>query len=199
MVLIAVASTYAAIAFPIFLLILYFIQSYYLRTSRQLRFLDIEAKSPLYSQFVECLSGLITVRAFGYQSSLLKQNKTLLDRSQRPFYLLFAVQRWLTVVLDLLVAVIATMLAVLVVKMRGTMNSGFVGIALLNVILFSQSIKLLVTYWTMLETHIGSIARIKNFTSDTTSEHLEGEDVVPKPDWPENGQIEFRNVSAAYK
>ncbi|KAL8695796.1 MAG: hypothetical protein Q9224_003154, partial [Gallowayella concinna] len=59
-ILIAVSSVYAAISFPIWFIALYFVQKYYLRTSRQLRFLDLEAKSPLYSQFTEMMAGLTT-------------------------------------------------------------------------------------------------------------------------------------------
>ncbi|KAF2842938.1 hypothetical protein M501DRAFT_1005649 [Patellaria atrata CBS 101060] len=199
MVLIGVASVYAAIAFPICLTAIYFIQKFYLRTSRQLRFLDLEAKSPLYSHFIECLNGLATVRAFGWQQDFEDKNREMLDRSQRPFYLLFSVQRWLTVVLDLMVAAIAVLLIVLVVKLRGTISAGYVGVALLNVIMFSQSIKMLITFWTMLETHIGAIARIKNFTAEAVSEDLESENDTPPPSWPSKGAIEFRSVSAGYK
>ena len=199
MVLIGVASIYTAISFPIVLVALFFIQKCYLRTSRQLRLLDLESKSPLYSQFMEILSGLATVRAFGWQSALVDKARQLLNESQKPFYLLFAVQRWLTLVLDLMVAAIAVLLCVLVVKFRGRLDPGFVGVALLNVIMFSQSIKLLLTFWTNLETHIGSIARIKDFTETTTSEHLANETNIPDPSWPPKGAIEFRSLSAFYK
>jgi ATP-binding cassette, subfamily C (CFTR/MRP), member 1 len=199
MALIGVASVYAAISFPIVIATLYMIQKFYLRTSRQLRFMDLEAKAPLYSQFTEILAGLATVRAFGWQSALERKNRELLDRSQRPFYLLFAVQRWLTLVLDLVVAAIAVLLIVLVVKLRGTLSAGFVGIALLNVIMFSQSIKMFVTFWTLLETHIGAIARIKIFQEDSVPEDLSTENNMPPPAWPSRGTIEFSHVSAAYK
>ena len=199
MILIGVASVYAAVAFPIILIALFFIQKCYLRTSRQLRLLDLESKSPLYSQFMETLSGLATVRAFGWQHALEQQNQHFLDESQKPFYLLFAVQRWLTLVLDLIVAATAVMLIVLVVKLRGEIDQGFVGVALLNIIMFSQSIKLLLTFWTSLETHIGSIARIKEFTEETKPEHLPSETGTLPPSWPHQGAIEFKSVSASYK
>ncbi|KAK2853332.1 hypothetical protein FQN49_005174 [Arthroderma sp. PD_2] len=199
MIIIGVASVYAAIAFPLILGALYFIQKYYLRTSRQLRFMDLEAKAPLYSQFTECLNGLATIRAFGWQEALEKKNRKLLDRSQKPFYLLFSVQRWLTLVLDLVVAGIAVLLIVLVVKLRGTISGGYAGVALLNVIQFSQSIKLLITFWTTLETHIGAIARIKVFNETATSEDKDTETTQPPPNWPAQGGIEFKSVSAEYR
>lgn len=198
MTLIGIGSIYAAISFPVVLLALYLIQKVYLRTSRQLRLMDIETKAPLYSLFEETLKGLATVRALGWRRALGDQNHALLDRSQRPFYLLFAVQRWLTLVLDLLVAGVAVLLIVLVVELRGTVGAGGVGLALLNVIQFSQNIKLLVTFWTNLETHIGSVSRVKSFTETAVSENRPEEKHVPPKDWPSKGAVEFQNVSATY-
>lgn len=198
MALIGVGSVYAAISFPIVIVILYLVQKIYLRTSRQLRLMDIEAKAPLYSLFEESLSGLASIRAFAWQDTLRDKNHTLLDRSQRPFYLLFAVQRWLTLVLDMLVAAVAVVLVVLSVELRGTVSAGGVGLALLGVIQFSQNVKLLVTFWTMLETHIGSVARIRSFTETTMPEDQPGEDRMPPPDWPSAGAIELENLCATY-
>lgn len=197
-ILIGVSSIYAAASFPVWFIALYFIQKYYLRTSRQLRFLDLEAKSPLYCQFTEIMAGLTTVRAFGWQHALEKKNRYLLDQSQRPFYLLFAVQRWLQLVLDLLVAAVAVMLVILIVELRGILSGQYVGIALLNVILFSQHLKLVLQYWTLLETHIGAVSRVRNFSSTVTIEDAPGEDASPPKDWPAKGAIEFRGVHASY-
>jgi ABC-type multidrug transport system fused ATPase/permease subunit len=200
MALIGAGSKYAAISFPIVLGFLFLIQKLYLRTSRQLRFLDLEAKAPLYSHFTDCLQGLVTLRAFGWQHGMEKKNIELLDQSQRPFYFMFAIQRWLTLSLDLLVAGIAILLIVLVVVLRGTgLGAGSIGVALLNVIQFSQSIKLLITFWTNLETHIGSILRIKHFTQNVKSEDLPGEDGDVPPNWPQNGAVTFHLVTAAYR
>jgi hypothetical protein len=46
-ILIATATFYLALVYPFIAAVFYFIQKYYLRTSRQLRFMDLEAKSPL--------------------------------------------------------------------------------------------------------------------------------------------------------
>ncbi|KAH7329602.1 P-loop containing nucleoside triphosphate hydrolase protein [Stachybotrys elegans] len=199
MVLIAVGSYYTAIAFPFLMASLWLVQHIYLRTSRQLRFMDLEAKSPLYAQFTESLNGLATLRAFGWRGALQEKNHELLDRSQRPYYLLYAVQRWLTFVLDMFVAGIAVLLIILITQLRGVLSSGMIGVALVNVITFSQSLKLLLTFWTNLETHIGAISRIKSFTSNTTSEHEPQEKELPPPSWPTKGAIMFDNVSAGYK
>jgi len=46
-ILVLVASHYIGTIFVAVIAVFYFVQRYYLRTSRQLRFLDLEAKSPL--------------------------------------------------------------------------------------------------------------------------------------------------------
>ena len=198
MVILGVSSVYVAVSYPIILAMLYLIQGFYLRTSRQLRFLDIEAKAPLYSQFVESLSGLMTIRAFGWQRKLENKNWRLLDLSQRPFYLMWTVQRWLTVVLDLMVMAIAVILVVLIVELRGILDPGFAGVALVNIVLFSQQLRMLLTFWTQLETHIGAIARVKLFTEETKTEDLPDENGKTPPAWPSSGAIDFQSVSATY-
>lgn len=55
-----------------------------LRTSRQLRFMDLEAQAPLLAHCVETLTGVTTIRAFGWQRDSHRRCLGLLDRSQRP-------------------------------------------------------------------------------------------------------------------
>ncbi|RBR18642.1 uncharacterized protein FIESC28_05919 [Fusarium coffeatum] len=199
MILIAVGSYYTAIAFPFLFATLWVVQHTYLRTSRQLRFMDLEAKSPLYALFTESVTGLATLRAFGWREALETRHHELLDRSQRPFYLLYAVQRWLTLVLDMIVTVIAVLVVVIVTQLRGILPAGLIGVALVNIIQFSQHLKLLMTFWTTLETHIGAISRIKSFTTDTASEHEPQEKEQPPSTWPSEGTIVFDRVWAGYK
>lgn len=47
LIIVAVATPYVAIGYPVILGVLYVLQNYYLKTSRQLRLLHLEAKSPL--------------------------------------------------------------------------------------------------------------------------------------------------------
>ncbi len=84
-VLIALATGYVAASFPLLAAVFYYLQMGYLRTSRQLRFLDLEEKAPVYTQFLETLSGLATIRAFGWTAQAKELNHQLVDKSQRPY------------------------------------------------------------------------------------------------------------------
>ncbi|MCJ1434939.1 hypothetical protein MMC27_004309 [Xylographa pallens] len=197
-ILMCLSAGYFAATVPPIILIVWVLQKYYLRTSRQLRLLDLEAKSPLYSHFIESLSGLSTIRAFGWTDNFLEKNLTLLDVSQKPYYLLFCIQRWLGLILDLMVAVLAVVLMVLMVKLRSNVTSGFVGLALLNVMSFNQALATIVKEWTALETSIGAVARLRSFSSETVTENQPFERQGVPEDWPAYGNIDFRNVSASY-
>lgn len=174
------------------------LQKYYLRTSRQIRLLDLEAKSPLYSHFIETLSGLVTIRAFNWATNFQETNLALVNISQKPYYLLLCIQRWLALVLDILVAALAIILMVLVVKLRTAISPGYVGLALLNVMSFNELLADIIKNWTMLETSFGAIARLKSFTTHTANENQPSETASVPDNWPSRGAIEFKNVSASY-
>lgn len=199
--LMCISSGYFAACLPFVLFIMYILQKYYLRTSRQLRLLELEAKSPLYAHFIETLEGLATIRAFGWTRDFEEKNLLFLDTSQKPYYLLFCVQRWLALVLDLTVAGLVVVLMVLVVKLRNIINPGFVGLALVNVNGFNLSLTELVKQWTLLETSMGAISRVKSFVEETSTEHLPAENVhiESTTTWPSEGQIVIQDVWAGYK
>lgn len=174
------------------------IQKFYLRTSRQVRLLDLEANSPLYTHFIESLSGLVTIRAFGWSEDFVNQNLRALDNSQRAYYLLFCIQRWLSIVLDVMVAVLAILLMVLIVELRQSVGAEYASLALLNIMSFSASLTWIVRQWTALETSIGAVSRLKTFTSTTPTENLEDEREPVPENWPDRGGIVLKGVSASY-
>lgn len=123
-----------AVTIPLLIITVYFLQNVYLRTSRQLRLLDLETRGPLFSLFVETLEGLSTIRAFDWQSSAVKRCRYLLDESQKPFYLLLCVQSWLNLVLDLIVAAESVIVVSLAITLRTHTNAAFLGVSLNNIL-----------------------------------------------------------------
>ncbi|KAI8239887.1 ABC transporter atnG [Colletotrichum sp. SAR 10_96] len=81
------AQQMMTLAFPLVVVAIYVVQRVYLRTSRQLRLLDLESQSAVYSSFLESLDGLATIRAFGWEKQVEKANIRSLDKSQQPAYI----------------------------------------------------------------------------------------------------------------
>jgi ATP-binding cassette subfamily C (CFTR/MRP) protein 1 len=195
--LIAIGSNYMAATIPLAVFALYWIQRFYLRNSRQIRLLDLESKSPLYKHFTETIEGVSTIRAFGWQSTFDQAAIRHLDYSQRPYYLLLCIQRWLNLVLDLLVAVLGVTLIALALRVPNQSNPGSLGVALTSVLAFNASLQGLITTWTEAETSLGSVARTKSFEEETPVETDADNASDPGPDWPQ-GNVEVSHVKVVY-
>lgn len=161
--------------------------------------LRLETSAPLFSHFIESLSGLVTIRAFGWTGGYTNKTNKLLDQSQKPFYLLLCIQRWLVLVLDLVVAGLAVLLVGLAVALRSKINPGFLGIALVQLTSLSHALTSLVQFWTLLETSLGAISRIKDFSETTPSEATAEESGESPSNWPHHGALTFDSVSASYE
>ncbi|KAH7040858.1 P-loop containing nucleoside triphosphate hydrolase protein [Microdochium trichocladiopsis] len=194
-VVMCISSPYLAAGYPFLLALIYIVQKFYLRTSRQLRILDLEAKSPLYTHFLDTTKGLVTLRAHGQVQDDRAKNSNLLNTSQRPAYLLMMIQHWLELVLHLVVMGLALILVGLAVTVRS--SAGFTGASLITIMMFSENLMVLVQFWTMFETSIGAIARLRAFAT-VKPEDRDGEDVRPDEAWPPRGAITLDNVSASY-
>ncbi|TQN66876.1 ABC transporter atnG, partial [Colletotrichum shisoi] len=104
----------------------------------------------------------------------------------------------LGVVLDLMVAAIATGLIALAIFLRGTTTAGQIGMALNIVIVANASLLGLVTSWTNMEVSLGAISRLKALEADTPKEGSPFEDYVPAGAWPSSGLVELDNVTVSY-
>jgi ABC-type multidrug transport system fused ATPase/permease subunit len=183
---------------PFVFVVLYAIPAYNLRTSRQTRLLDIESKVPLYSLFAEMSSGVEHIRAFGWESSFVDESIEALDYSQKPFYYRAALQSWLELAMDLSIMVLAVTLVIVATVFKDTTSQAALGLSLLNLITFSNMLNFAVAAWTLLETALGAVARLRTFLSKTPNEEQQGEVSLPSH-WPHTGTIVFSNVTAKYK
>ena len=90
--LIIYATPFFAVPLLPLLVMYYYIQLYYRRTSREIKRLDSIARSPLYAHFSETLSGLATIRAYKEQTRFVAGNDRLMDLNNRPYFIQIAAQ-----------------------------------------------------------------------------------------------------------
>jgi ATP-binding cassette subfamily C (CFTR/MRP) protein 1 len=196
-ILIFLGSSYLAAVTPAVLFVLYWLQKFYLRTSRQMRLLDLECQSPLYQYFTETLEGLETIRAFGWHSFSNGNAMSRLDDSQRPVFLQFGIQKWLNLVLDLLVASMAICLVALALCVPQSSSPGALGVALTGLFTFNINLKGLIVAWTGIESSLGSVARTESFEKFTPTEIAPEENLDPGADWPA-GKVVVSDISLSY-
>lgn len=191
-------ASYAAAFIPFAFGFFYLIQYFYLRTSRQMRHLDLDAKTPLYAHFTEISTGLLHIRSFGWHLQYLSQGLHFLDYSQKPFYYMFCIQRWLNLVLELSVLGVATFLVSIALCFRDTTTQNSLGLALLVLINFGQQLSDLIDVWIGVETSLGAIARIRHRTEQTPVEQDSDDFSVP-PGCLKHGAIQLLDVTATYR
>ncbi len=191
-------ASYMSILVPALILVLFYVQRYYLRTSRQLRRLDLEAQAPLVSAIREASDGLIYTRAYGWQAPILERSFHLLDESQRPIYLLFCAQQFLGLVSDILATFIGLVLAILTLYVKSGATANSAGLSFLAIVVLGGCFNESIMAWTNLETAIGSLKRMNEFLENTPTESDDGTTELPK-EWPFSGEIELQNVTARYR
>lgn len=197
-VLLYTAQQWLWISLPVCFIVVYCIQKVYLRTSRQLRFLDLESRGAVFSSFLESVEGLETLRSFGWKREAVLQNVSRLNDSLSPDFYLLSLQRWLNIVLDLMAAVIATLVVSTAVVLRDQTTGGQVGVALNILIVANTTLLRLVEYWTTLEISLGAVSRLKILENTLPSEDRGEERWKPPSGWPSKGRVEFKDVTASY-
>lgn len=141
----------------------------------------------------------MTIRAFNWVEQNIALNNRLLNKSQRSTYLFAMIQQWLSMVLNMTLAVIAVLFVTLATQVNFS-SPGLTGVGLVSIMSFGTMLASIVRQYTQLELATGALDRLKQF-----SEGISGEDevnvsheVVP-PDWPSQGNIEIPNASACYE
>lgn len=156
-----------------------------------------KTKASLLSHFMDSYDGLVTIRSFGWTSSMSDTTYYLLDTAQRPYYHLICIQRWLVLVIDLIVAALAVLLIGLAVAIKSPIDPGMLGAGLLMMTMLGQNLSGIILSWTSIEPSLSVIARLKHFVEDTPRE-LRHRNVINPGVWPAQGAIEFRDVSVSH-
>lgn len=107
------------------------------------------------------------------------------------------IQQWLSLVLNLVAAVLAIMVSSLAIELQ--VNSGFTGVALVNLVTFNSTLGTIIVAWAMTETSIGAVSRIKQLEDNVIPEALPNETISPPESWPEHGSINFNAITASYE
>ena len=109
------------------------------------------------------------------------------------------IQQWLTFVLYIVVALLALLVVALATQVKAFTNAGLTGASLVTLMSFGAFVSHLISTYTLLETSIGAVSRLREFSEKTSTEGWAGEDIVPDPLWPAFGAINIKEVTASYQ
>ncbi|XP_041065533.1 canalicular multispecific organic anion transporter 1 [Carcharodon carcharias] len=195
---ICLATPYFTIVIVPLAIIYYFIQIFYIVTSRQLRRLESVTGSPIYSHFSETVTGLPIIRAYGHQARFLMNNEQIINGNVKCIFPRIVANRWLAVRLEFVGNLVVFFAALFSVTSRGSLASGLVGLSISYALNVTQALNWLVRQTSELETNIVSVERVSEYTK------LDNEapwvmDHRPEKDWPDKGEIKFLDYEVRYR
>ncbi|KAJ0387812.1 hypothetical protein COL922a_001647 [Colletotrichum nupharicola] len=177
----------------------WFVGSFYLRASRDLKRLESVQRSPLFQQFGETLSGMTTIRAYGDERRFIRENLTKINVQARPFIYLWAANRWLAFRTDVLGDMVSFFAGVFIIFSLGTIEPGLAGISLSYAIGFTENVLWLIRLYAINEQNMNSVERIKEYLDVEQEAEPIVEKNRPPENWPSQGSVEFINYSTRYR
>lgn len=118
----------------------------FLDSSRELKRIESEQKSPLLQQISESLIGAVTIRAFGLREHFIRETQAKIDTANQPFLYLGSVDRWLSFRLNIVGTTMSFLAGYFAVSSIGSLSAGAVGLSLTYAISFSENVLWLVRY-----------------------------------------------------
>ncbi|KAF6818092.1 ABC metal ion transporter [Colletotrichum musicola] len=180
----------------------YWIQRYYLRTSRELKRLDSVTKSPIYAHFQETLGGISTIRAYRQQQRFELENEWRVDANLKAYFPSISANRWLAVRLEFIGALVilaAAGLAVVLLASDVKVKSGFLGLAMSYALQITTSLNWIVRQTVEVETNIVSVERVLEYARLPSEAPEIMKNNRPPVAWPSKGALELKNYSTRYR
>ncbi|KAF9091354.1 hypothetical protein BGX23_005238 [Mortierella sp. AD031] len=185
--------------FPAFLITILFVimANLYLRSSRELKRVESITKSPIFSHFGESLSGVATIRAYGAEKRFQHENLELLDEHNRPFFYLWVCNRWLSIRVDVLSALVSFFAGLLIIT-NTSVDPAAAGLSLSYSLTFTDHILWLCRLYSEMEMNMNSVERVREYMDLPQEPPAVIEGCRPPPGWPNNGEINVENLVMQY-
>nr|XP_015857887.1 multidrug resistance-associated protein 1 isoform X3 [Peromyscus maniculatus bairdii] len=198
-IIILLATPIAAVIIPPLGLVYFFVQRFYVASSRQLKRLESVSRSPVYSHFNETLLGVSVIRAFEEQERFIRQSDLKVDENQKAYYPSIVANRWLAVRLECVGNCIVLFAALFAVISRHSLSAGLVGLSVSYSLQITSYLNWLVRMSSEMETNIVAVERLKEYSETEKEAPWQIQETAPPSTWPHSGRIEFRDYCLRYR
>ncbi|KAN0111601.1 hypothetical protein V8E52_008339 [Russula decolorans] len=154
----------------------------YLNTGRDLRRMESNSRSPIFSGFGELLEGIVTVRAFSAEQRFLDSLHAKVDLTTQMWYSFWMTNRWLLLNFDTLGAM--SVLVTTLFALSGLVSAGTAGLCITSAMAFTNSIYWACRFWTGLELDLNSVERVVEYLELPREPPVIVESSRPPAYWP---------------
>uniref|UniRef100_G1TVN1 Multidrug resistance-associated protein 1 n=1 Tax=Oryctolagus cuniculus TaxID=9986 RepID=G1TVN1_RABIT len=198
-IIVLLATPIAAVIIPPLGLVYFFVQRFYVASSRQLKRLESVSRSPVYSHFNETLLGVSVIRAFEEQERFIRQSDLKVDENQKAYYPSIVANRWLAVRLECVGNCIVLFAALFAVISRHSLSAGLVGLSVSYSLQVTAYLNWLVRMSSEMETNIVAVERLKEYSETEKEAPWQIQETAPPSTWPQVGRVEFRDYGLRYR
>ncbi|XP_061189750.1 multidrug resistance-associated protein 1-like [Saccostrea echinata] len=198
-----VAITYSSrwfllVAIPIGMLY-FLLLSFYLPTSRQLRRISSNNRSPIYSYFSETLAGASVIRAFGKENEFMSELQRRVNDYHQVKWAEMSVDGWRGIHVAMLGCFVILAASIISVVTRNSISAGMAGLSISYSFNVTNLMSWLLYTITTVETNAVSVERIAEYTDKEPEADLVNADHRPPEDWPSEGQVTLTSYSTRYR
>uniref|UniRef100_A0A8C1UG86 Multidrug resistance-associated protein 1 n=1 Tax=Cyprinus carpio TaxID=7962 RepID=A0A8C1UG86_CYPCA len=168
---ILIATPLVAIIIPPLGLFYFFVQRFYVASSRQLKRLESVSRSPVYTHFNETLLGTSVIRAFGEQQRFITESDGRVDHNQKAYFPSIVANRY----------------------------HGAVHLLFPYFPQVTASLNWLVRMSSELETNIVAVEKVKEYGDTEKEAEWRLEHSTLPAGWPTAGHIEIHNFGLRYR
>ncbi|QRW13623.1 ABC transporter transmembrane region [Ceratobasidium sp. AG-Ba] len=171
----------------------------YVRTARDLKRMESNSRSPIFSSFAELLEGIVTVRAFSAEQRFFDVLHQQIDNTTTMWYNFWMLNRWLLLHFDALASL--SVFVTTIFAISGLLGEGLAAVTITTAMSFTQSV-----YWccrtaTNLEMDLNSVERVVEYLD--LPQESNGQDTQKPPAyWPSSaaneGLISVENLVVRY-
>ncbi|XP_072399246.1 probable multidrug resistance-associated protein lethal(2)03659 [Diabrotica undecimpunctata] len=177
-------------------ILFYFIRKVYVSTSRNVKRVESVTRSPVFTHLSASLQGLTTIRAFKAQEILKNEFDNYQNLNSAAYFLYFSCARTFGYWLDFFCLIYFTMVLASLIFIEGEQYGGNMGLALTQAMAITGILQYGMRQWSEFENQMTSVERVQEYADLVQEEDNNSSE--PAKTWPEEGKIEFNNMSLKY-
>lgn len=174
--------------------------------------LETITKSPVFAHTTTSLEGVFSIslscysilyfqgiRAYHAQSRFDQTNIRIIDKNHEALFALQSAKSFQALYLDIISSFIVYASALFIVLFRTSPGMpSIAGLALSNALQMLVFVQWTVRMWGDVNAQLSSVGQVVFYSNVSSERPFDIPETKPKPEWPDNGEIEFKNIVLKY-
>lgn len=195
---------WAALMVPFIVLVFSAAASYYQASCRETKRLEAVQRSFVYNNLTESLTGMETIKGYDAAGFFFDKNNNSLNNMNEASFLVIALQSWVALILESMGLVFFLIVALLCVNGVFHLSPASVGLLVTYTYQMTSNLTQMIRTGTQVENFMNSAERLSHYALKLPQEDgfSVNDYTVPgysEKSWPNEGVVEFRNASMAYR